>query len=50
MGILGLLAAMFIVMSMMMLGAHRSIIEIRVEEYEELQECKDVLQKNGKYC
>lgn len=50
MGILTLLAVMFLVLSFMMLGAHRNIVEVRVEQYEELPQCKEVLQSNGKYC
>lgn len=33
MGILGLLAVMFLVLSFMMLGAHKNVVEVRVEQY-----------------
>lgn len=48
MGILGLLATMFLVLSFMMLGAHRNVVEVRVEQYEELSQCKEALHKG--YC
>jgi hypothetical protein len=50
MAILVLLASMFLILSFMMFAAHRSINEYRIEQYEELPDCKDALQQLGKYC
>jgi len=50
MAILAVLAAMFLVLAFLMFAAHRQIAEVRITEYEELEQCKKVLHRTGQYC
>lgn len=50
MAILGVLAALFLILSFLMFVAHRHVVEVRISEYEELEACKKVLHRSDKHC